>query len=117
MFHEPNSTAGCLQQLQPAVAPCPAVPRGGLYLLHLEPRYRHAGHYLGWSTDIEARVHQHLGCGPRSSPLIRAALGAGCRVTLARVWMGEGRTRERSIKRQGGLGRVCPVCRAWGYRR
>lgn len=117
MFHAPNSTAGCVQQLQPLVAPHSPRPHEGLYLLHLEPRYRHAGHYLGWSSDIAARVHQHAAAGSAASPLIRAALGAGCRLTLTRVWLGQGRTRERQLKRQGGLGQHCPVCKARGYRR
>lgn len=97
--------------------PATPAPHAGLYLLHLEPRYRHAGHYLGWSTDIAARVHEHNAAGAKASPLIRAALAAGCRITLTRVWLGQGRTRERQLKRQGGLGQVCPVCKARGYRR
>jgi hypothetical protein len=86
----------------------------GLYLFHLEPRYRHAGHRLGWSTDLRARVRQHLSAGPRSSPLIRAQLAAGGDVALARVWVGGDRTLEARLKRQGSLSRHCPTCRATG---
>lgn len=31
----------------------------GVYLLHFEPRYKHAGHYLGYAEDIERRVDEH----------------------------------------------------------
>lgn len=92
-------------------------PRAGLYLLHFDPRYEHAGHYLGYADDIAVRVHQHAARGSKASPLVQAALGAGCRVTLARVWLGAGRNRERQLKVQGGLGRHCPTCKARGYRR
>lgn len=89
----------------------------GLYLLHFTPRYRHAGHYLGYADDIDRRVGEHLSCGGRSSPLVAAAIAAGSTVTLARTYPGASRRRERSIKRAGGLGRSCPICRAGGYSR
>jgi predicted GIY-YIG superfamily endonuclease len=115
--HVDQDSCPTVHQLQPAGLPRTPAPPGGLYLLHLDPRYRHAGHYLGYADDIARRVHEHAASGARSSPLIRAALAAGCRMTLTRVWLGEGRTRERQLKRQGGLGWHCPVCRARGYRR
>lgn len=86
----------------------------GLYLFHLEPRYRHAGHRLGWSTNVRQRVEQHLAAGRRSSPLIRAQLDAGGRVLVARVWPGGDRTLEARLKRHHGLSRHCPICRATG---
>ena len=86
----------------------------GLYLLHFEPRYRHAGHYLGFADDVDRRVAQHRAAGERSSPLVRAALAAGSRVDLIRVWPNGDRGLERRLKRQGGLSRHCPACRASG---
>lgn len=86
----------------------------GLYLLHFEPPYRHAGHYLGYSRDISARIAEHLAAGAKSSPLVRAALASGSTVLLAASMPGLGRTDERRLKRQGGLSRHCPLCRAYG---
>lgn len=86
----------------------------GLYLLHFEPRFKHAGHYLGYSDDVERRVAEHLACNGRSSPLVRAAIAAGCEVTIARTIAGGTRTLERRLKRQGGLSRHCPTCRTAG---
>lgn len=86
----------------------------GLYLLHFAPRYQHAGHYLGYADDVERRVAEHLACNGRSSPLVRAAITAGCEVTLARTIAGGTRTLERRLKRSGGLSRHCPLCRAAG---
>ena len=91
------------------------VPRSeGLYLFHLDPPYEHAGHYLGWASNLARRVgEQRRGTG-RSSPLLRAQLAAGGEILLARVWEGESRTTERRMKNQGGLSRHCPICRASG---
>jgi hypothetical protein len=44
----------------------------------------------------------------------KAALAAGCTVTLVRVWDGGSRDLERRLKNQGGLSRHCPTCRAAG---
>src|SRR5438105_2531650 len=86
-----------------------------LYLLHLEPRYRHAGHYLGFTEeqDVTQRVNEHLAGGAKASPLIKAAVRTGCRVSLARTWTGEkaDRTHERKIKNGGQIPAYCPVCR------
>lgn len=89
--------------------------RPGVYLLHLEPGYRHARHYLGWTAlRVSQRVAQHLAAGSRSSPLIKAALAAGSSVEISRTWPGGDRTLERRLKRQGGLSRHCPTCRERG---
>jgi hypothetical protein len=86
-----------------------------LYLLHLEPRYQHAGHYLGYTPEptVERRVSEHLNGSAKASPLILAALDAGCSVTIARRWEGRqyDRKLERTKKNSGGLCRQCPVCR------
>jgi hypothetical protein len=113
--HTPSIDGSTPADDQAPVSPLPPAPHRGLYLLHIEPRYRHAAHYLGWADDIPRRVHEHASCGARSSPLIRAALAAGCRITLARVWLGGDRHQERRLKRAGGLGHLCPTCQARGY--
>jgi hypothetical protein len=84
--------------------------RHGLYLLHFEPRYRHAGHYLGYADDIARRVLEHVTTPSKASPLVQAALAAGCRVTVSRLYLGEGRTFERKLKRRGSHARHCPTC-------
>lgn len=86
----------------------------GLYLFHLEPRYRHAGHYLGYADCIPRRVREHLEVPSKASPLLRAALANGCRLTVTRVWLGLGRDDERRMKRRGGLSIWCPTCQRLG---
>ena len=81
---------------------------GTVYLLHLNRRYAHAGHYTGWTTNLPARLAEHqAGHGARLLAVVQAA-GIGWQ--LARVWPGD-RRRERALKRQGGASRRCPL---WG---
>ena len=83
----------------------------GLYLLHLEPPYLHAKHYLGYSSSIRLRVLEHAAGGAKASPLIRAQLAAGGRFWLVRVWPRGDQTLERRLKRSGHVARFCPLCR------
>jgi predicted GIY-YIG superfamily endonuclease len=54
----------------------------GCYLLHFEPSFKQAAHYLGWAADIEPRVNAHKhGLGARLTQVARAA---GCSMVLVR---------------------------------
>ena len=80
----------------------------GVYLLHFEPSYQHAAHYLGFAEDIERRVAEHRkGTGAR---LTQVAVEAGCALHLARVWPGADRNLERRLKRWHSGTRLCPIC-------
>lgn len=83
---------------------------GTLYLLHFEPAYQHAQHYLGWTSDVDVRIERH--CNGQGSPLVRAAVRAGCEVTV--VWTRTGtRSDERALKSKGkNSRRLCPTCKA-----
>lgn len=82
-----------------------------VYLLHLTPPYRHARHYLGYTDQLpEERLKDHL--EGRGSPLIRAAVGIGVEVTLARVWKRKSRTFERELKNKKNAPKLCPICSA-----
>ena len=79
---------------------------GTVYVLHLEPAYRHARHYVGWTAgDVDARVAMHLqGAG---SPLLRAAVRAGVDVQLVATYPGS-RHLERRLKRWHTPGSSAP---------
>ncbi|TYC15822.1 endonuclease [Actinomadura syzygii] len=82
-------------------------PTGAVYLLHFDRPYKHAKHYIGWTTDLPARLAAHsTGHGARLLAVVNAA-GIGWQPAC--TWPGT-RTRERQIKRQGGASRCCPVC-------
>jgi predicted GIY-YIG superfamily endonuclease len=84
------------------------LPRLGLvYLLHFDRPYGHAGHYCGFTTDLDTRLAEHA--AGRGARLLAVAKAAGITWQLARTWPGT-RTRERALKRQGGAARRCPLC-------
>lgn len=70
---------------------------------------RYARHYIGWTEGpVGLRVNAHMtGSG---SPLVRAAVAAGCAVELVRVWENADRHFERALKRRKEAPRLCPVC-------
>jgi hypothetical protein len=82
-----------------------------LYLLHFNTPYRHARHYLGYTTDelhLLDRLQTHrLGTGAR---LLQVIGEAGIRWQLARVWPSGDRHAERRIKNTHGLAPYCPLC-------
>jgi hypothetical protein len=86
-----------------------------LYLLHFDPPYRHAGHYLGFTPDLQVdrRAREHMdGVEHKASPLVLAALNAGSTIVISRRWEGPqyDRKAERAKKTRGHA-RLCPLCR------
>lgn len=83
--------------------------QGTIYVLHFEPAYEHAKHYIGYTTKGgEARADEHV--GGRGSPLVRAATARGCTVTLAAEFPGTP-TDERKLKNRKNARSICPRCR------
>ena len=70
--------------------------------------YRHAGHYMGWTQDLDARIEAHrAGKGAR---LIQVITAAGLGFVMARTWEGD-RHQERALKNRKEGPRLCPICR------
>jgi predicted GIY-YIG superfamily endonuclease len=83
--------------------------QGTVYVLHFQPAYKHAQHYVGWTAgDVAERVAVHL--RGRGSPLVRAAVAAGVDVQLAATYEGT-RYLERRMKRWHHTSRFCAICR------
>jgi predicted GIY-YIG superfamily endonuclease len=83
--------------------------KGTIYLLHLSEPYKHAKHYLGYTTNIEQRLDEHRkGQGAR---LLQVIIEVGLTFTLARTWQGT-RKDERRIKNRKEAPRLCPICKA-----
>jgi predicted GIY-YIG superfamily endonuclease len=87
---------------------------GTVYLIHFDrpigdpgnPRGQ-AQHYLGWTSDLEARLEAHRsGNGSRLMEVI-AERGIGWR--LARTWHGD-RGLERKLKDRHNSPKLCPIC-------
>jgi hypothetical protein len=85
----------------------PGEPDEICYLYHLDPPYKHAGHYLGTTElGVEERDKYHsAGIGAR---LLEVQKEHGGAWHLVRTWEG-GRLKERALKMQSGK-RYCPEC-------
>jgi predicted GIY-YIG superfamily endonuclease len=81
--------------------------KGTIYLLHFSQPYKHAAHYIGFTTDLPARLDAHTkGTGAR---LLEVITAAGLSFSLARTWNGSRKT-ERSLKNRKATPRLCPLC-------
>jgi len=87
-----------------------------VYLLHIYPPYKHARHYIGFTTDdtpgrANRRISQHIRGLKNSSPLLRHALTAGSKIKVAYIWLGADRNFERKLKNRADTRRWCPCCK------
>jgi predicted GIY-YIG superfamily endonuclease len=81
---------------------------GTIYLIHFARPYKHARHYIGWTTNLEARLWAHrTGQGAR---LLQVVQDAGIPWSLVATWPGT-RDDERRLKNRHGAGRICPHCK------
>ena len=83
-----------------------------VYLLHFDPPYKHAGHYIGVTNrgdDYLDRVAEHQ--RGEGAVLTRYARRAGCKITLARVWLDVPRRHEMRLKGRSARP-LCPICAA-----
>lgn len=89
-----------------------------LYLLHFDPPYRHARHYLGYAIGTgRGRAYakaQARGVLLGAHELVMAAQANLCTITVADVLVGEGRATQRRMRAAGSLSRFCPTCRERG---
>ena len=86
-----------------------------VYLLHFERPYqaktgkqqKQAGHYLGYTNDLRARMAEHTSGGGARLMEIIALDGIG--FTVARTWSGD-RKIERRLKNRHNHKHLCPCC-------
>lgn len=79
-----------------------------IYLLHFDRPFKHARHYIGWTSraNLEDRLKEH-GTREGSALLYHVRL-AGISWTLVRTWKG-GPVQEHRLKLGSGV-RQCPIC-------
>lgn len=87
--------------------------QGEVYVLHFSKRIgtkrQQAGHYIGWSTDADARIREHK--AGKGAALTRAAVKQGVTLEVAQIIPNVTRAAERRLKNRGGGKRVCAICR------
>lgn len=82
--------------------------RGIIYLIHFHQPYKHARHYVGFTTDLAARVDRHwMGHGSR---LLSVVTEAGIDWEVVKTWEGD-RAFERRLHKRKNTPQLCPVCR------
>jgi hypothetical protein len=65
-------------------------------------------YYTGWTLNLPVRLGEHA--AGRGARLMQVVAEQHVGWQVARLWIGD-RARERSLKRQGGGARRCPLCR------
>jgi predicted GIY-YIG superfamily endonuclease len=84
-----------------------SAPGGLVYLIHLDPAYKHARHYTGWTANLDQRLAEHrAGAGARLLDVVQKAGGSW---HLVRTWPGT-RSLERAIKDMRAVPQLCPEC-------
>jgi predicted GIY-YIG superfamily endonuclease len=78
-----------------------------VYLIHFNKPYRHARHYLGFTTNLDKRITDHV-CG-MGARLMEVVTNAGIEWKLARTWQGD-RKLERRLKDWHNAALLCPLC-------
>jgi predicted GIY-YIG superfamily endonuclease len=80
---------------------------GVIYLIHFDRRVAHAGHYLGWTADLNKRLRDHQR-GYAGSRLMEVVKAEQIGWHVSRTWTGT-RNQERAWKVNGNAHR-CPTC-------
>lgn len=89
--------------------------QGGVYLLHFDPPFHHALHYLGFAENLRERIAQHIR-GTSRVGIVECAIKNGSKIRVVCVWPGASRRDERELKglrnekRKGSLRQMCPRC-------
>ncbi len=81
----------------------------GVYIIHLNEKLGHAGHYVGYSSNVPRRIEKHI--KGNGSAFMTAVAERGISWEVAMVWLGKDWTFEKSIKhRHGSIEQYCPIC-------
>ncbi len=83
----------------------------GVYLVHMERPVtdgRPAQHYIGWSTDVFARLNEHR--KSQGARILAVCNERGISYKIARVWKFKDRSFERQLKNRKNARIICPEC-------
>lgn len=80
-----------------------------VYLIHFDRPLGHAQHYIGFTDNLQQRLHDHEATC-KGSKLLQAVRAAGIHFRVVRTWEGD-RGLERRLKNQKKARLLCPVCR------
>lgn len=83
-----------------------------VYLIHLEKKYKHAQHYLGFVDGGEDRLQSRLQYHRKGqgSKFLRAVTQACIPFDVVRTWPEGDRNFERMLKNKKKASILCPIC-------
>ncbi len=87
---------------------------GMVYLIHFHRKLNRAGHYIGYTDNLEKRLLCHK--SGNGSKLMKAVVVAGISWEVVRVWENVDRHFERRLKNQKNSPKLCPICKGGGVR-
>ena len=82
-----------------------------VYLIHFERPYQHARHYIGYTDNLDQRIHDHE-CNAHGARLLQVVREAGIHFVVVRTWPDGDPALERKLKRQKKAWMLCPMCKA-----
>lgn len=82
---------------------------GTVYLLHFASPVNGKKHYVGFTQNLNNRLHAH-GDGIFGCNMTRSAVKKGVRVTLGKSWLGVTPEHEQKLKKEKNLKRHCSAC-------
>jgi predicted GIY-YIG superfamily endonuclease len=77
-----------------------------VYLLHFHQKLAHSQRYIGFTTNLDKRLTDHL-CG-MGARIMDVCFERGIEWELARTWPGD-QELERRLKRRHGATSICPL--------
>lgn len=87
----------------------------GVYLIHFDDKLTgRAQHYIGWSTNVFARLNQHR--RNQGARILEVCNERGIGYRIARVWKWKPRSFERQLKGRKNAKILCPICNPFSAR-
>lgn len=80
-----------------------------VYLIHFDRAYKHARHYIGYTDNLDQRMHEHE-LGSKGARLLQVVRDAGINFRVVRIWPDGDRNFERRLKNYKKSSCLCPVC-------
>jgi hypothetical protein len=82
-----------------------------VYLIHFDKPYKHARHYIGFTDNLEQRIHDHeYTC--KGARLLQVVREAGIEFKVVRTWPDGDRNFERKLHNRKKSSTLCPICQA-----
>jgi len=84
-----------------------------VYLIHLDTPIAHAKHYLGFTSDLDARMQRHR--SGNGAKLLKEANRRGIKYNVVRTWkagswVAAAKRLETKLKLRKNSPKLCPIC-------